>query len=1184
MNKRIKLPKTGFLEETLTTDPTSPTGNYNVTLHVANSRGGRRTIGSEAFKVEEFLPDRLRIRSHISGQKSEGWLKPDDLVCEVSLHNLFGTPAESRRITAELELKPKTMHIKRYPGFVFDDPLRKNHNPIGAVRRTLTNTTTNSEGQATLPLDLEQYNKGIYQLTVHTDGFETDGSRSVSAEARVMLSPLDHLIGYKTNGDLSFLTKDSDHSVAFLSVDSDAQSIPLNELTVTLLEEKFVSALVKRPNGTFAYQSVKKADLISSEPWTIPVNGADYRLPTDRSGSFVLQISDSDGLTYSKLSFTVAGARNLANNLERSAELKLTLNGKSFEPGETIEMEITAPYTGTGLITIERDNVYSYQWFQATTSTSVQSIKVPEKLEGNAYVNVAFVRDLDSPEIFVSPLSYAVAPFSISRAKRRVDINLTAPKRVRPGTPLTINYSASRPTKMVVYAVDQGILQVANYHQPNPLEFFLRKKALQVSTAQMVDLILPEFSAYRTSAAPGGGEAKSLAGKNLNPFRRASEAPVAFWSGIVDADTQDRTITFSVPDSFNGQLTLFAVAASNTAVGHASTTSTVRGPFVITPNVLTAAAPGDEFDVTVGLANNLEGSGVKTPISLSITVSEQLELVSESSVELAIDEGREGRTTFRVRALDQPGAASLEFLARSGDEQAKLKSTLSVRPAVAYVATVLAGVSERNPFELGFERKLYNQLASQSVAASPNPLVLTDGLLSYLNAYPHACAEQIVSKVFPQIGFLASADSSIDEGKIRELFSGSVQELRSRQTSEGGFLFWTSATEAADFPSVYIMHFLTDAKALGLSVPRDMLSAGLSYLQVLASRGAQTLPEARLRAYAIYVLTRNGVVTTNYLTNLHEFLDSNYAKDWPTDLTATYMAASYQQLKQRKLSDRLLGKYTMGIGKEMVSDFDTRLGRDAQHLYLIARHFPDNLATLDAQSIKQMVDPIMRNRFNTLSSAYTVLALSAYSNAVHNGNDDVKLSVSALVDGTNQLLTEAAFYARAKVANSVDTLHISSTNSTPVYYVMSQTGFDRTPPADALAQGLEIQRAYLNDAGETVTDADIGTELTARLRIRSTGLTRSNVAVVDMLPGGFEVISDSVRDQYNDWNLDYKDVREDRVVLYGSFGDRMTEITYRVKVTASGTFVAPAAFAGSMYDRSIQARTAPGQFKVRGLL
>ena len=1183
MDKLLELPEDGFFEESFSTEAASATGNYNATLYLIEEQKRRRAIGSATFKVEEFLPDRLRIRSSISGQKPLGWVKPGDLICEVTLENLFGTPAESRRVTGQLELNPTSIRISKYPGYVFDDPLRESGSTVRPVSQTLTPVTTASDGTANLALELGQYDKGIYRLSVFTEGFEEGGGRSVKAQASTILSPLDYLIGYKTDSDLHFLNKESEHSVHFLAVDSDANTLAPSGLTLSIVEERFVSTLVKRPNGTYAYQSILKEEPVSSEAYSLADQGSRFTLPTGQPGRFAVKLSDSDGLVFSKVRYTVAGARNMAGNLERNAELDLVLDGNSYEPGEEIRMEITAPYTGTGLITIERDRVYAHKWFQSDTNTSVQTIRVPRSLEGNAYVNIAFVRDLDSPEVFVSPLSYAVASFSISRAARTVEIDMSVPERVRPGEALEISYSASRSSRIVIYAVDEGILQVAKYNMPDPLGFFLRKMALQVSTFQMVDLILPDFDAYNRKASPGGGEAMMLAGQNLNPFRRKTEAPIAFWSGIVDAGPHERSVTFDVPDYFNGQLRIMAVAVTDTAVGRAEDKALVRGPFIITPNVLTAAAPGDEFDVTVGLSNNLEGSGANAAIALTVVPSEHLEIVGNRKTDLEIDEGREGRAKFRVRARDKLGSAALVFEAKGGDESARLAATLSVRPSVAYVATVVSGTEDADPLTLDFERTLYDEFARQSAAASVSPLVLTEGLLDYLAVFPHACAEQIVSKVFPQIGFLGRGDYAIDESKIHKAFDDTVFKLRSRQTSEGWFRFWVSSQEPARFASVYIMHFFTDAQSLGLSVPRDMLNSGLGFLRQLAANEVNTLVDARLRAYAIYVLTRNGTVTTNYLTNLHEYLDKNHEDAWRSDLTAAYMAASYEMLKQSSLGKRLIGDYEMGAGDEMVSDFDTRLGRDAQYVYLLAKHFPDRLGDIDTAAIQNLVAPVMQNRFNTLSSAYTVLALGAYTQATFDQSGAVNLEISDATDGAGQILAEAAVFARARMDNSVNSLKISGSGGGEVYYVLSQTGFDKTPPSDALADGLEMFREYLDDSDNPVTTAQVGDELTVRLRVRSTGRPRSNVAVVDMLPGGFEVLTESIRNQYQDWYPDYKDVREDRVVIYGTFSDRITEIRYRVKLTNPGNFVLPSAFAGSMYDRSIQARTRPGRFEVKAV-
>ncbi|CKS89903.1 Uncharacterised protein [Mycobacterium tuberculosis] len=44
----------------------------------------------------------------------------------------------------------------------------------------------------------------------------------------------------------------------------------------------------------------------------------------------------------------------------------------------------------------------------------------------------------------------------------------------------------------MVFAVDEGILQVARYKTPDPLKHFFQKRALEVGTLQTLDLILPE--------------------------------------------------------------------------------------------------------------------------------------------------------------------------------------------------------------------------------------------------------------------------------------------------------------------------------------------------------------------------------------------------------------------------------------------------------------------------------------------------------------------------------------------------------------------------------------------------------------------------------------------------------------------------------------------------------------------
>ena len=135
----------------------------------------------------------------------------------------------------------------------------------------------------------------------------------------------------------------------------------------------------------------------------------------------------------------MAGEANLSRSLDRDAELQIQLDKPAYAGGDTIEVSIRAPYIGAGLITIERDRVCQHQWFKTSTTSSVQRVQLPADFEGNGYVSVQFVRDPSSDEIFLSPLSYGVAPFSANLAARTEPLTLNVPREViKPGATLTM--------------------------------------------------------------------------------------------------------------------------------------------------------------------------------------------------------------------------------------------------------------------------------------------------------------------------------------------------------------------------------------------------------------------------------------------------------------------------------------------------------------------------------------------------------------------------------------------------------------------------------------------------------------------------------------------------------------------------------------------------------------------------
>jgi uncharacterized protein YfaS (alpha-2-macroglobulin family) len=1092
---------------------------------------------------------------------------------------LYGVPAANHRIAGKLLLTPHAVTFAEYPQYTFLDPLLNPKSAPKVFTDTLPDTRTNEQGQAEFDLKLDRFEKATYQLTVFAEGFEAEGGRSVATQTTVLVSPLKFLVGYKADGALGYIKQGMARSVHFISVDPQLAQQALGNLKIKLFNLRPVTSLVKNDDGTYEYKSITQTTEISSRAFDIAANGSDFVLPTTDIGDYLVAVVDQNDTELARFKYSVAGASQLS--LPQNAELSVKLNKAEFAPGEDIEMQVTAPYTGSGLITIERDKVYASQWFTTKTTGSVQKIHIPADFKGNGYINIAFVRDLNSPEIFMSPLSYSIAPFAVTHPDQEIKIDLQTPALARPGEAFTINYKTDKPGKIIVFAVDEGILQVTRYTSPDPLSFFFQKRALEVNTSQIVDQILPKFIADRELSTVGGDAGEAL-NKNLNPFKRKTDAPVVYWSGMIDTDDSAHQLTYQIPDYFNGSLRVMAVAVASDAVGAATKTAEVRGPFVINPNVPTFVAPGDEFEITASIANNVENSGEYAAVTVQLTASSQLTIVGAAADNIVVPEGKERSVRFKLRANASLGGAELKLVATMGDQSSHIASTLSVRPAIAYVTSITTGFTKLLNQSLTLNRVLYPEFRKVEAVASSSPLILVTGLQRYLDDYPYGCVEQLVSKALPWLVMSNQSWFTTDVPVMQDKIQKTIQMLSQRQMTSGGFSYWPDYTldYNNEFASVYAMHFLMEAKAQGFSVPSSVYSSGISYLKDLAAKDVTSLQQARIAAYAIYILTRNEIVTTNYLTNLQLTLEQHQDDGWKTDITSAYLAATYQLLKSASEAEKLIAYYQPQASRGGAGfDFYNQNIADAQYLYLIARHFPERLPSADTRLLTTLVAAMNDNTMSTVLSGYTTLALSAYTQATP-ARAAALLSVSETqTDGkVNALSASSAAYQKVSLDVGAKQVNFKNPEKQAYFYQLTQAGFDKTLPKEASSNGIEVVRELTNADNSALTNVKLGDEIIVHIRARATdNQYHSNNAIVDLLPGGFELVRSSVTTA----DMDYVDMREDRIIFFGGVDQSSREITYRIKATNTGNFVVPPIFGMSMYNPMIKSIGVAGVVHVK---
>src|SRR6185369_3515335 len=141
------------------------------------------------------------------------------------------------------------------------------------------------------------------------------------------------------------------------------------------------------------------------------------------------------------------------------------------------------------------------------------------------------------------------------------------------------------------------------------------------------------------------------------------------------------------------------------------------------------------------------------------------------------DEMHEGKTSFKVKVNPVLGSGTITFVASLGGKSSKLSTDLSVRPPVPYLT-----------------------------------LGLAHGLTKYLEKFPHGCTEQLVSQGMPAVVLSKRSEFGMKTEDAHAELASVVATLRSRQNGEGGFGLWASTPHTAPFPSVYALHFLTEAR------------------------------------------------------------------------------------------------------------------------------------------------------------------------------------------------------------------------------------------------------------------------------------------------------------------------------------------------------------------------------------
>lgn len=1144
-------------------------------------------IASLAFLVEDFVPERLDMSL---AAKSASLVPEVPGAITLSGRYLYGPPADDLAIEADIVVRTAAAGLPGYEGFEFglDDE------QVSPVRATLSDLPrTDAKGQAEIPVLLPAIPRTAKPLEARLQvRLREAGGRTIERAITLPVDPKVRRVGIKP--DFSGGTIGDGESAGFkvVLIDANGKAMTGRPLSWTLYRLDRTWQWYKR-DGSWSYDAVTvKRKAGTGEIRTATATRPDISLKPEY-GRYQLEVVSKDTGAATSLVFNAGWyAGDVADTPE---VLDVALDKRSYTAGEKAKLRIASKTGGRALITVLDDELKAQAEVDVAAGGGEYEISVGQGWGAGAYVVATLYRPLDELAKRMPSRAVGVEWLAIDQTSRTVKVALSAPAKVPSGSKLTVpiklnGLSGSEEAFVTVAAVDLGILNVTRYAAPAPEDHFYAQTRLGTEIRDLYGRLIDGMRAERGQLRVGGdGEGDGMSMKGSPPV----EKPLSLYSGLVRVGTDGTAnVSFDMPD-FNGTVRVMAVAWTRDKLGHGTADVIVRDPVAITIAAPRFMLLGDNAKITLSL-HNVEGQRGDYRIAFAGSAGGMPSKLLVDST-MAFDPGQLRRVAIDVKP-EQVGQHDFAINVKGPQGiDVNRQLTLNVLPPAGDIRRVtVAKLTAKGTLSLTKDliTDLVPSMTRINVSAGPVAAMDVPGLLAQLDRYPYGCAEQTVSRALPLVyaNQLSRAVGIKQDAALKTRVQEAIGRVFSMQDSSGAFGAWgPSYTDL--WLSSYVMDFLTRAKEAGYTVPTTGFQSGLDRLQNFISYAQDFTSGGEDRAYALYVLARNGRAP---IGELRYYVDTRLDR-FSSPLAQAQLGAALAMLGEKERSERAfqaaIAKMT-GENNTLRDDYGSKLRDGAALVALasetrtVAREVP-NLATVVANAFREKAYTSTQEQAWMLLAAKALGDKAADTRFSMNG-EQVNGSLARSIDPSS--LQSGTIEIRNQGGEAVDTL-------------VSVVGASLSPEP-AVSKGFTIEREYFTLDGAKIDLASSmgGTSRvnqTQRLVVVLTVKTKElggRVLLVDRLPAGLEIENPRLVDSGDVTALswvksavapEHAEFRDDRfVAAFDLFrasksGEEMTiTAAYMVRAVTPGVFVHPAATIEDMYRPELHARTAAGQITV----
>lgn len=1082
-------------------------------------------------------------------------------------------------------------------------------------------------------------------------------NQQISSGGSVLVHPSRFYLGLKSSNERGFPKKGDKIDFSVLMVAPDGTKLDGDEAGVMApggieWELSRISWELSNMNGVddeIYSRYEKKTTVVKSGSEKAAADGT-LSFKPEQSGRYVLTVSSKDPFgspVKTEYGFYVTGSDYYWYG-DSSEELSLTADKSQYNPGDTAQVLLNSPLEeGDYLITVEREGIFTQEVRHIASSCTVIDVPIAREFVPVVYVSVSSYsvrtkqpthqygeKDTDKPKGY-----YGMTELFIDPMVRAFSVAVESDKNVyRPGEQATLTLRATRGGKPVadaeltVMAVDRAILDLINYHVPNPIEFFYDRSnfPLCVRGGDSRDLLMDPVT-YAIKNLQGGDAEAGEKEKERKEFK-----PTALFEPVVTTDSQGvAVVSFKVPDNLTTyRVTAFGVKGEQFALQESEIG--VRNPINVQSVQPRRLRARDTAECGV-LVTNLDNVKHSVKISLAIrkpesnyaadeeegliTVPGSASVDGQAEQTIEVPSGASYTAYFDV-AAESAGTVELVYSVKSDVLNERLVSPILIEKTYVYDTVTMTGSTD-DATDAGATE--YIQIpawaddgeGSLEVTLDATRLGMLSTAVRYVFDYPYGCIEQRTSRTLPLVIFGEYLDVfSLNNrvGDVSKVVKAHFAYLRKYQRPDGGFGYWPDSRESSLYVSLRVAMLHAMAKERGY--PDSDLKIDIGGLISFIRGEIRRSSYGSYRAFARYVLAMEGVRDDSEVSGIY-----SEAKD--KNLTAMAYCGLYWQVvgsadKARAVVDDL--RKWLSISQRSVGIIEPQGGRgwwnyfstDIERLSMLLKLFSQN----DPKD--GMVDRLVFSLLSAQSKGYwsstadTARVLEAvYAYIKARNLDAVKFTAQAelmgipLVDGkfegagAKPVTRTTHFSALSKVEKGKNVpMEIRKKGDGALHYTATMRYAIPDELQNARDEGVRVSLQITDSAtGKTVEpkknskliELDSGTTYTARLTV-STSRDRDYLAVRAPVPSGAEILdsafattgagaeitSESVEGTgrgWGHWMTSQTLYDNEAQFFYDWFGKGAATVTFKFRAGRRGVYPVPPAMAECMYEPEVFGRS-----------